>query len=150
MVELTGVLWSTCCSECFTINSAISEKLQYWEIYAAFLTCSRSWRHCWPSWTSSPPSPRRSERPRWTPPWCRHRKSPEGKTRRHGMNPGRCSNRSSVKRDADLTPKTGRTNTHPFSVTVTRAMLLDVHCTVHAPHHHTLCDRVEMVTCSPV
>lgn len=66
------------------------------------------------------------------------------------MNPGRSSNRSSVRRDAVLTPKTGHTNTRPFSVTVTCAMLLDVHCTVRAPHHHTLCDRVEMVTCSPV
>lgn len=66
------------------------------------------------------------------------------------MNPGRCSSRSSVRRDAVLTPKPGHANTGPFSVTVTRAMLLDAYCTVHAPHHHTLCDRVEMVTCSPV
>ena len=42
-----------------------------------FLTCSRSWKHCWLSWTSIPPSPPHWVHPRWTPPWCRHTRSPE-------------------------------------------------------------------------
>lgn len=45
-------------------------------------TCSRSWKHCWPSWRGSPPLPHHWVHPHWIPTWGHHKKSPIGRAKR--------------------------------------------------------------------